>query len=319
MTAPPAQARRSASVPTKSLITQQHPAQSSPPKRRSLTTISSTPRSATPKQLLQQAAETDKHLDNCIDSGVETEWARSPARQRPSEVFNSNLLNDVSYDALDDTVDAESTVIFPEETTIGALPAAATPVSVAQELQGELQGPSTPPPASQSSLKETHDAICSSSPKAQEDRKALPTLPPSDSTSSLTLLTTDKAGALSALAHGKWLSATAVDLVLDLFQTKGFRTVDNTFPSILRPARLDEENLRVKADEHTLVKLLLQSHHWTVAFTDLRTGVVEHLDSLQGEGTALLNTTRAALERLTAPLSRQDRFKHLQWTFAAKV
>ncbi|KAJ9655211.1 hypothetical protein H2201_008848 [Coniosporium apollinis] len=126
----------------------------------------------------------------------------------------------------------------------------------------------------------------------------------------------DQMGALHSPADKTWDSAATFDQVLDIFWTNDLCCVDDT---IVSEHERQGKPLRIKPDEHTLIHLLPMYEHPTVAFVNLKTGVVEHMENLRENGDDTLPARiRSALERVTALVSQEERLQQLQWTFVAQ-
>ncbi|EON68414.1 hypothetical protein W97_07738 [Coniosporium apollinis CBS 100218] len=237
-----------------------------------------------------------------------TAYPEAPLEARPArtlsperEITKAGSTQDGDLDISD--MGFNSTML--ESTTMSLDDATRETITIIASPAPEM--PTPPPTHRRSSLSSIGDSLSHS---------ALATLN-TDIRSSMP--TTDKAGALSSLTEKAWLSATCVDLLLNIFKTEGFKILDHAFVCIENPQHFDNKQLRVKDDESVVIQSLLVSDHWTVAFIDLKTGIVHHLDSLRMEASSMIPAVRqAALERLTKLLSRDKHLRHLKWTFVAK-
>lgn len=260
----------------------------------------SSPQSSSATSNKRKRDQAEEELTAYPEAPFEARPARTLSPKR--EITKAGSTQDGNLDMSD--VGFDSTML--ESTALSLDDAARETITVIASPAPEM--PTPPPTHRHSSLSSVGDSLSHS---------ALATL----NTSTISFMpTTDKAGALSSLAEKAWLSATCVDLLLNIFKTKGFMIVDYAFVCIDNPQHFDNKQLRVKADESVVIQPLLVSDHWSVAFIDLKTGIVHHLDSLRTDASPVIPAARqAALERLTKLLSHDEHLRHLKWTFVAQV
>lgn len=259
------------------------------------------------------------------DSERNVEQARSQPSQSISEVVGISGENDgVSYEGLDTTqgstlMDLDDTV---HETLqpVGPSPA---PEILIPTLSRHLSSLETQDSASSTSpLTTISPTTTSPANNSTTTTSQTATTSPTTTTSATvtsSMPATDKAGAASTFADKKWLSATAINYVLDVFQTEGFRSIDNTIVDPT-PSNLSSKRIRVGPHEHTAAQLLLVASHWSVGIIDLKTGAVEHLDSRRSDSSpGIPPAIRDALSRSTGLLSQNEHLRDLQWTYSSKV
>ena len=117
---------------------------------------------------------------------------------------------------------------------------------------------------------------------------------------------TDLQGALSSLQPQRWLSSTAIELVLSLCPSKSFRVFDPLAYDVGQP---EIKNFKPTPNNVQYVLLpLYYREHWTLSFFDLENHTITCYDSLRGHST--IAHRDALLE-----FANNFKIETPQWTF----
>ena len=135
---------------------------------------------------------------------------------------------------------------------------------------------------------------------------SIPIDTPEKAMADTTLPSTDLQGALNSLQPQCWLSSTAIELVLSLCPSKGFRVFDPLAYDIGQP-----EIKNIKPTPNSVQYALLPLYHrehWTLALFDLKNHTITCYDSLLGE---ITNAHRDALLKF----ANNFKIETFRWTF----
>lgn len=117
------------------------------------------------------------------------------------------------------------------------------------------------------------------------------------------LPTTDVDGALKSLRPGKWLSATAIELILSMCSVHGIRVFHGF--SLSQPSPPDR-----RGKSRVILLPIHHASHWILAKIDIESGIITVYDFLSD---ALINLAKQALLHFAAALDHE----RSDWSFVA--
>jgi hypothetical protein len=124
-------------------------------------------------------------------------------------------------------------------------------------------------------------------------------------------------GALSTLKPGQWLSSTAIELTLRLFQSTEFRILDSAYVSVSDPGSISNKPpLKWNYERYVLAPLHFMNH-WSLLKVDLPNGTLDYYDSMPSKETQ--HHVQKAAMKFANFLNSSSHSRQLPWRFRYSV